>query len=631
MANTQKAKGIVALSNYGIIRFSTSFVEKARVWPQQSVGTYPFFARPCPMKPRHGFVDSRLIRSEKEWLALVEEVKASKEVNAEIIMMPFIPCTWSGILTPAGVTLGAGHDGATSGHQAKQIPATSSSKEKFTKSYGLVVTADAANIKADPFVEFVEFNGQLEAVQLRDGTGVPLTDTCVPQTMTVKKIITANGEDLLEWEAKMKAEIALPETDGVVIHHPGGGMASHYAVQAIERSKHLPVPFAVWLKPEAPAIGSVIEQTSNAPAPLEEQHYKELAALIGFAVTNMVLDKEQRSDAIHLGVAALHASSFWGPERHLLALRAAGVTYMMRFASAAILGELRHWHGPGPGKSGKLRKTELFENPLATASMSRDQIYEKAFHLHMKHIAPRMATSYADFMAAGWGSSYGGKKWAECTKQTAKLFQATSAFLITPNASTWTEVMSAWNFVVNCFHNTGKLLNKFLSTEIFDVLAVVPSYGLVSELVGRIAINADDFGVHAQPEKVGQALAIKLSLPAKKKAAPLTMPDKFVARWKVQADGVYIQISLPAQVNKQYGMAQNFVLSAGMVGLLKTVKMDSTSLTGSTTPMCSGFIKFVDGAAILETENEYWVPLCGEDTLKSIFMKTHEEPDNNED
>lgn len=630
MVKTQKARGIKAVSDHGIARFSTQFVSQAKFWPYSPLPKFPFFARPCPMLPRHGFVDSRIVRNDAEWLALIKEVKAANEPGAEVVMMLYIPCTWSGILTPAGLTLGTGHDGATSGHAAKQIPAASISKDKFLKYFDMTITAKEAGIIADPFVEFVEYNGKIEAVQLRNGKSVPLTETCVPKTMQVKRIITANGEDLMEWEQKMKALVAEEANDGVVIHHPGGAMSSHYAVQAMERSNSLLFPFAVWLKPEPPEIGAEIQKTSNAPTPLSAGNYCELAQMLGFAITNMSLVDSEHDAAIHLAVATLHASTMWGPDRHLLALRAAGLTYMLRFSSAAILGELRHWHGTGPGGNGQERATELFDNPLSGGFLSRDQIYEKAFKQHIKYIAPRMSTSYADFMAKGWGSAFGGKKWAACTKNTALLFQAASAFLKGPTNETWTEVMSAWNFVVNCFHNTGKLLNKFLDTEDFDTLAVVPSYGFISELAGTIAINADDFGLHPNPERVGEMLAITLpKIGGKPK--PLVMPEAFTARWKLLNDDIYIQIALPAQVNKSYGMAQPFPLGPAMHMLLKTLPKDGYSLTGSQTPMHQGTIRFLNGAVILETTGPgYWIPLCGEASLKSLFMKTYESPDNDD-
>src|ERR1700733_7280485 len=69
---TQKARGLAALARLGVIASVPPFqVYRAReVSPSQLVG---YFSRPCPMRPRHGFVDSREGRTVEEGAGLIKE------------------------------------------------------------------------------------------------------------------------------------------------------------------------------------------------------------------------------------------------------------------------------------------------------------------------------------------------------------------------------------------------------------------------------------------------------------------------------------------------------------------------------------------------------------------------------
>lgn len=61
---TQKALGIQALSYYGWRVPSCRFISEAENLPHYTDA--PVFVRPCPMRPRHGFVDSRVCTTAAE-------------------------------------------------------------------------------------------------------------------------------------------------------------------------------------------------------------------------------------------------------------------------------------------------------------------------------------------------------------------------------------------------------------------------------------------------------------------------------------------------------------------------------------------------------------------------------------
>jgi len=87
-------------------------VHRAReVDPSQLVG---YFSRPCPMRPRHGFVDSREIRTVAEAAGLIQETLHADE-DAEIVTMPLVNAAFSGIWTPGSLVVGQRNDRATAG------------------------------------------------------------------------------------------------------------------------------------------------------------------------------------------------------------------------------------------------------------------------------------------------------------------------------------------------------------------------------------------------------------------------------------------------------------------------------------------------------------------------------------
>ncbi len=142
---TQKARGIAALARYHASYLVPPFEIHcaSTVRPEQLLG---YFSRPCPMRPRHGFVDSRKITSVEEADVLIRETLAA-DPEAEIVTMPLIEAACSGIWTTGLLTIGVGNDGATAGTSARTLPAL-----------GKLVTADTmakAGVQDTPYVEIL--------------------------------------------------------------------------------------------------------------------------------------------------------------------------------------------------------------------------------------------------------------------------------------------------------------------------------------------------------------------------------------------------------------------------------------------------------------------------------------------
>jgi hypothetical protein len=227
---SQKARGIWCLARRVHSFFSTSniagsmVIHKATEVLDLSYAHFPFFARPCPKVPCHGFVDSRVVNNQDEIMKVIEETRKAEPDHLEILLSKPITADWSGVLTVNSLTLGPGNDGATSGYGAIVLP-TKTNKYSMLSHLNL----DGTGLDGlSPFLEFVHPKGveAPEAVQLRGGPEVGADLDFIPYDVRVKKVHLAKG-DLLEW-----AQATKDFKPGDVVYHPEGSPTSHYSIHA---------------------------------------------------------------------------------------------------------------------------------------------------------------------------------------------------------------------------------------------------------------------------------------------------------------------------------------------------------------------------------------------------------------
>lgn len=560
---SQKAKGIQVIADtYFPDSVVNTACKQATIWPYQDYQEdpvtgiqipvqYPFFARPCPLRPRHGFVDSRLVKNSEEWDALVNAVKASDEPEAEIIRMPYLEAEWSAILTPAGISIGPGNDGATSGHGSVPVPAATQDLLGF-----LNINSYYAGIQDTPYVELVCKKGELvpEVVQVRDGPKVSLVDRYVPETITVRQVVRAEG-DLLEWEHK-----ATKFTSGTVVWSPGGTMSSHYAVHCVINK----VP--ILCTPEAPEVGSTLEAGEALPE-LTRDDYRKIAQYIQAVHGHIQKRDAATSKWCQVAVATLHSQNLWGREDSLLRLRGASVTALITLASAACVGESRHSANHGPQRSGVEDEANLKGVPAGTA---RRIIYERAFTLGRIPLAEAVRAAYFDF-GGDWEGGYGGKNWQRCAEVTLDLMRSTNEFLTNPCATKWNKVINHMNRVVNVAHNNGKFLNKFMDTPVFDLLATSPGIGFVNGITAGIVLPT----MNLQPVDKNLARKVRkacdrplgglidyevdhidqIQVPGKSPSFPTGIA---LSGQVMETPGNYhFQLKTPTKINRDYGAAFN--------------------------------------------------------------------------
>jgi len=434
---TQKARGIVELREnpidellggstpkFALIQDHQQLLDFIENW--KNAGVPPVFCRPCPVRPRHGFVDSGPVQTPGE-LCDMWSAALSNDPEAELLLMAPIDASLSAIYTPTSLSYGPGNDGATAGNQSQMIfhgGPPQYTVDKIAMGKGI---ADGEV----PYVEVV-YDGMSvpRIVQARSGPKIDNQPDFVPDRVVVKEIVLPNGEDLIEWEQR-----AASFGEGTVIYHPGGNRASHYAIHCVNNN----IPYITTFEPE---VGRVIEPTGALPPPDVEQFLSGI-----MAGTSLDIDFDE---AVQLMLFGLHTSAFNSTP---LSWKISGMAAMqcLRLGAAACLGEYRH-HQRGHKR---LARRQIFHNAFAD------------FFGHQK----RMVTAYRSFQYTRWRSGYGGPKWGECAYQNLFLWMEIMEFVKSPTAQGASHVMDALNRAVNVAHNGGWLFNKFAPGALLDQAA----------------------------------------------------------------------------------------------------------------------------------------------------------------
>jgi hypothetical protein len=435
---TQKVKGLIAmvasphLSSRALrISHLIQSIEQAEKVVIPTSGKW--FARPCPETPRHGFLESRVVKSSAELIALVKET-LEIDPKGEVMVLPFVDATHNLIWTPGLVSIGPGHDGATAGKDTLSIPLAG----KIPK--GITQTLHQAGVPAGewPYIEaVVEKEGPPRYTQLRAGPKVEgVNPDFIPKEVKVEKILTPNTQsttptDLLEWETLMRE--AAP---GTVVYHPGGSLISHYAIHA----RVCGVPF---LTTREPKVGEILEEI---PTP----KVNPLSVLEGAAAASRVkLSMDNCSEAVSMILVGTHHSAAMVGD-HSRWIGAAAVM-MLRLGVTAIKGEARHFNQG--------------HKPL------REQVYEKVFNLSLSRQRAAVGRVVNLFRYGAWGGSVGGKRWAACAVALVPLFNTLRDLSLSPTEESVNALLLALNKALNQAHYNGWWMNKFTSTNAFTKAA----------------------------------------------------------------------------------------------------------------------------------------------------------------
>ena len=447
--HTQKATGIHSLTNMlgdslvppAVLLqcdFDVAVVcEEWDAFSEHLSGT--IFARPCPVRPRHGFVDSHEVDTPTELHQLWQEAREA-DPEAEVLLMPKIKADFNLVITPGLTSIGRGHDGATSGTNTISLPIHFSPREYYMRD-AKIGPEDAPYYEGLYAINHDRYRDNEHArgfiVQLRGG---PKTESAspdfIPRDIVVDRVICAEG-DLLEWEGLMKK----PRTPGTVVYHPGGTPLSHYSIHA--RLNDIPV-----ITTFVPSMGSKIaaqRATTEGfnPAGVREGILKALAYL------PQAGEQRNWNTSLHYLTYVLQNSpAMVGDFSFNLG---AAAMLLAAFGASSAVGEARHFDK----KRISWDREEVYANILSSYTDYRQQL-GKAARIFATHEHAR---------------GYGGQKWYSCAVSALKLERALGKVLANPTVGNVKVMALEANICLNMAHNGGWWLNKFVNQSAMDQAA----------------------------------------------------------------------------------------------------------------------------------------------------------------
>ncbi len=526
---TQKAQGLVNLLRSGamVIADGPGYFQVVPKPPDYAIGSelaalmctevkFPCFGRPCPRHPRHGFVESRLLRNEVDALNLLAETLREDE-HGEMILMPRFTGKFSGVVNNGGVVWGHGNDGVTGAGKSGtySIPAQCARAE-WQSSVGRACTGltAAPEIGADncSYLEMVEHLGQVKLVQCRTG---PLQsggaeEDYIPREVKVTNVIEledCNG-NLMLWDKLIRTA-----KSGSVVRLPKGTTRfSHYAVHCL--LNHVPIVFGA----EAPEVGTVLKPNGAAALGRLGRHdYEYMAALILTSITKPAVIRDESFSPPGTGtkpdrwrvttaIGTCHAMAGWDNSRHLLRLRAAGIVACFAYAASACIGEIRHFYRNGPGVSTirlAQHTTDMklvlnahnYTRFMERSDVSRNQTYSHTSLLPLTAQIKLMRQASADFNTAGWGGSFGGSRWAETATQAAWLGRSIISFCEKPGRRRWERLQSRFNATLHCCHTHGKILTKWVDQNVLDLGSSAPGLCFVNAFAAQTVFDNSELGL----------------------------------------------------------------------------------------------------------------------------------------
>lgn len=473
---------------------------------------FPCFGRPCPTTPKHGFVESVHCDTPVHALNLLARTLAADPAG-EMILMPQFTGKTSAVANNAGVVWGLGSDGVTSGAPGTYfIPALAGRKAWWMEvESSLIGKHHAVGVSASEchYIELVEDNGAMRAVQLRTGPVQEgsASDDYIPHEMIVKRVIYPRDVnfDLIRWDKLIRNA----QRGAVVVMSAGATRFSHYAVHCL--LNRVAMVFGRHVE-----VGDVLKPSKVAPLTTLDRHdYNYLARLIlaELLEPRMITDgggpgaaSLQKSSPdkwrVTTAIGTCHAMAGWGRDRHLLRLRATGAVACFAYAASAAIGELRHFYRTGPGSADNARPriehtTDMkgvlsaseYHDFITHHEVTRNPAYSRMSVLPIAVQESLLNTAAHDFLIPGWGSSFGGKRWSETASQAAWLGRALISFCKRPEKRRWNRVQSRYNATLHCCHTHGKVLTKWVPNTVLDLGSNAPGLCFMNSFTARCVFD----------------------------------------------------------------------------------------------------------------------------------------------
>jgi hypothetical protein len=456
---TQKAKGILELGGEGnrppttmvnahYVVKSTAGLDIYLPWAGETM------ARPCPMKPRPGFVDSRMVETVEDVKGILKEIKKAGEPNGELLITRYIDAPHSGILNNNSITVGGGTDGATTGKDAYVFPLLE--PVFHTPGHHVELLWHTVN--------------SIYAVQKRAAIDVPVKKNHITNPGgTVYYVHTPDSSDLLAWETKLQG--LKPGSMSVAVAHlPGQPLTSHFALHAIMMGMN------VITGTKKPKEGDIFPDADEDWAPALQNYDPSFIKKVLTKKGNI------ENGQLMLAMSILHHwPAFENTDLdHKQKLFEFSVGYLLKAGIIACFGEMRHhlWKSSF-GTCGCKNKACIaccYANGTFKKSRGqrppRDHVYNRVANT-MPHALKLLPKYVEDFLnPIYWdGGSIGGPKWAEIMQQchwTLKVLE---------NGNKIEHVKQSWNILANLVHNNAKWITKFSGYSVSQMtMHAMPAY-----------------------------------------------------------------------------------------------------------------------------------------------------------
>jgi hypothetical protein len=500
---TQKAKGIMFLQeNHHAVNGAPNVnmtINKHLLFPSGTQFTdasfnYPVFARPCPTVPRHGFVDSVVCKDANELNAVSLETH-KVESDAEVLVTKPIKSAYNCIITGGVITFAEGNDGATSGKNVKYFYINDDP-------IGDAINLDKSVLLEGelPFYEIVmsdhnsgDFSHQPYLVQVRSAPGMPASKNFIPQEIKVENIIKAGG-DLLEWESKVKAI----DPTNTIIDHEGGSLASHFSIHAVVNN------VAIFTE-DVPKIGDIVAPNAESSEITDEHRQKFKNAFFhAFSYAPTLVTKNNTNynktsigvvmgNIVKIGLATIHNYAALNKHKDYELLGHVMGLFVKTIFSVSM-GEARYAHG-------KIGSIPSIYKDITSHGKGRDFCYRSMVSSDVTKAIYDIHRAFFVFDAFKWGGSFGGKKWASCTRSAIELYNSCIEGDIV-------SIVEKFNKVIHESHNGGPYLNKIINPSEFDKAAdnpanyavknlnnIVDILNSVNNAKSKIKYNEDDFSM----------------------------------------------------------------------------------------------------------------------------------------
>ena len=470
--DTQKVKGIKALKYMGDFGNLTPPLIYQTLPTSKSISTIDWldgvFVRPCPSTPKHGWIDSRKVYSQEDAYKMAMKVW-NKDRYGQIMFMPAYTGKWSAVITETSISIGAGHDGATS-NESMSLPVPTEFRHDIREKADI-------SIEEGCYLEVVEnklHSPRAVMVQLRAGPKTAAGDVYIPegftyQSFSVQTLFPEDIIDLINWDH------AVSNSSHNVYIMPGRSLSSHYAVHAILNGKLVIAGetatevFSDYHRMSTEQINDNIELIIAATENDEvEPHDMAVIKASYNEWLHEKLPKEWLTFSAINGVAFLHSLPFMdGKHDRILG---AALAWTVQAMAASCVGEGRHWS-------------------KNIHTIDRSSVHEAVWGDAPKYV--ELLKMWADtsfFNNAGWANAklvdiddedgnypeltddkgntmymadIGGWNWQEAVNLVVKLHNAI-------DAGEEYNAFAAWNHCANAMHNGNRTVIGKTSTMNMD-------------------------------------------------------------------------------------------------------------------------------------------------------------------